>query len=263
VPAVAWSTRELAELAGTSLRTVRHYHDIGLLPEPERRSNGYKQYGVTHLVRLLRIKRLTELGFSLSRIAELGETDEHPEQELRRLDAELAATIERLQRARAELGAILRRGVPADLPAELGPEIARAPLSAADRSFVTVMTRVLGPSGLAAYRDMLADPDAPTADLTAFDELAADADETTRAELAQRLHPYVRDLHAAHPGLGDVGVDAPVGPAVAARAMGVTLRELYNPAQLDVMRRLNDLLQPRLEPAPEVCGGPVGENQRR
>jgi hypothetical protein len=31
---MAWSTRELAELAGTTLRAVRHYHEVGLLAEP-------------------------------------------------------------------------------------------------------------------------------------------------------------------------------------------------------------------------------------
>ncbi|MGY0020961.1 MerR family DNA-binding transcriptional regulator [Streptomyces sp. YJ-C3] len=40
---MAWSTREIAELADVSLRAVRHYHEVGLLSEPERRSNGYKQ----------------------------------------------------------------------------------------------------------------------------------------------------------------------------------------------------------------------------
>src|SRR6185312_16235456 len=34
--AVAWSTSELAHLAGTTARTVRHYHDVGLLEEPRR-----------------------------------------------------------------------------------------------------------------------------------------------------------------------------------------------------------------------------------
>ena len=29
-----WSTRELAELAGTTVKAVRHYHEIGLLDEP-------------------------------------------------------------------------------------------------------------------------------------------------------------------------------------------------------------------------------------
>lgn len=37
---MAWSTRRLAELAGTSLRTVRHYHEVELLAEPERRADG-------------------------------------------------------------------------------------------------------------------------------------------------------------------------------------------------------------------------------
>src|SRR3712207_2743276 len=104
---MAWSTRELAELAGTSLRTVRHYHDVGLLPEPQRAANGYKQYGVAHLVRLLRVKRLTDLGFSLSQIAAMGSDDDHPREALRALDSELATTIERLQRARVELAMIL------------------------------------------------------------------------------------------------------------------------------------------------------------
>ncbi|WP_224391194.1 MerR family transcriptional regulator [Pseudonocardia sp. ICBG1293] len=54
-----WSPSRLAELAGTSRRAVRHYHELGLLPEPERRSNGYQYYGVDHLVRLIRIRRLT------------------------------------------------------------------------------------------------------------------------------------------------------------------------------------------------------------
>ncbi|WP_428950036.1 MerR family transcriptional regulator [Streptomyces sp. cg35] len=123
---MAWSTREIAELADVSLRVVRHYHEVGLLSEPERRSNGYKQYGVAHLLRLLRIKRLTDIGFSLAQIAAMGEGDEHPVEALHTLDAELAAIIERLQRARAELALILRQSLPADLPGEPAPG-ARSP----------------------------------------------------------------------------------------------------------------------------------------
>ena len=52
-----WSTRELAALAGTTVNTVRHYHAVGLLEVPERRHNGYKQYRVHHLVRLIRLRR--------------------------------------------------------------------------------------------------------------------------------------------------------------------------------------------------------------
>lgn len=40
---MAWSTQQLADLAGTTVNTVRHYHRLGLLDEPERQGNGYKQ----------------------------------------------------------------------------------------------------------------------------------------------------------------------------------------------------------------------------
>ncbi len=239
---VAWSTREVAELAGTSLRAVRHYHKVGLLAEPERRANGYKQYGVAHLVRLLRIRRLTELGFSLPQIAAMGEEDEHPEEALRTLDAELAATIERLQRVRVELAHILQRGTPTDLPPEFAPATAAATMSAADRSLVVVMTRVLGPRRLQAYADMLQDmPTDPTD--RELDDLSADADERTRQDLAERMVPYVRRIRATHPGLKAPHSDAPRGERFVAETLDAAMRELYNPAQLDVLQRINALLE--------------------
>jgi len=41
---------ELAAIAGVTTRTVRHYHRIGLLPEPERQSNGYREYSLRDAV---------------------------------------------------------------------------------------------------------------------------------------------------------------------------------------------------------------------
>ncbi len=35
---------EIAGIVGVSTRAVRHYHRIGLLPEPPRRANGYREY---------------------------------------------------------------------------------------------------------------------------------------------------------------------------------------------------------------------------
>ena len=212
---MAWSTRELAELAGTTLRAVRHYHQVGLLAEPERRSNGYKQYGVAHLVRLLRIKRLVDLGFTLPQIAELGERDDHPAEALRALDAELAATIDRLQRVRVELRGILDEAAPTDLPPELAP-VARVDLSGADRSFVAVIGRVMGPQARRAWADMLLHlPDDPVA--AEFDDLPADTDESTRQDVARRMVPYVRALRARHPDLHGPPSDAPGDPRSAAR----------------------------------------------
>jgi cell division protein FtsB len=97
-----------------------------------------------------------DLGFSLSQIATLGDGDEHPGEALRTVDAELAVTIERLQRVRLELGLILRQSTPTDLPSELAPA-ADAGLTDADRSVVVVASRVLGPQGMQAYADMLQD----------------------------------------------------------------------------------------------------------
>lgn len=239
---MAWSTREIAELTGTTLRAVRHYHDVGLLAEPERRSNGYKQYGVAHLVRVLRIKRLTDLGFTLAQIADMGDADDHPEEALRTLDAELAATIEKLQRIRLELAAIMKQPLPTDLPPELAT-VAQADLSDADRSLTVVMSRVLGPQGMQAYSDMLGSLERTPADLE-FDELPSDADEATREDLAHRMVAEVRAMREQHPAVSDLGTDAPGGARFAGETMGKALRDLYNDAQLDVMRRLHLLLNP-------------------
>ncbi|HEY2062556.1 helix-turn-helix domain-containing protein [Amycolatopsis sp. NBC_01480] len=234
---MAWSTREIAELAGTTLRAVRHYHTIGLLDEPERRANGYKQYGVAHLVRILRIKRLIDLGFSLAQISAMGDADEHPEEALRTLDSDLATTIERLQRIRVELALILRDAAPTDLPLDFGPISTEAGLSASDRSFIVVLTRVLGPRGLQAYAEMLQTYQAKP-EVAAFDHLPADADEQTRAELAQQLYPHVHGLIAEHPELDTLNNDAPGGPRFAAQTVVQAIQDLYNPAQIDVMRRI-------------------------
>ncbi|MDT7553165.1 MAG: hypothetical protein QOI16_1701 [Pseudonocardiales bacterium] len=239
---MAWSTRELAELAGTSLRAVRHYHEVGLLAEPERRGNGYKQYGVTHLVRVLRIKRLTDLGFSLAQISAMGDTDDHPEQALRTLDAELAATIERLQGVRVELALILSQAVLTDLPPEIAPAAGDAELTDIDRSFVVVLSRILGPQGLQAYADMLQNlPVNPNA--SEFYDLPADADERTRQGVAERLAPYARVLRAEHPGLSTLNVDAPRGARFVEQTLGEAMQDLYNPAQLDVVQRTEVLLR--------------------
>ncbi|MFC5141037.1 MerR family transcriptional regulator [Actinomycetospora rhizophila] len=233
---MGWSTRQLAELTGTTLRAVRHYHEVGLLEEPERRANGYKQYGVTHLVRVLRIKRLTDLGFSLAQIQDMGDADDHPEQALRTLDAELAETIERLQRARVELALILNQSTPTDLPPELGQVARTVELSEADRAFTVVMSRVLGTQSLQAYADMLREvPKHPS--FTEFDDLPADADESTRQDLAARMAEPSRALRASHP-VPDLGTDSPLGRKRAGETMGTAMRELYNRAQIDVLIRL-------------------------
>ena len=61
-------SKELAQLSSVTVRTLRYYHQIGVLPEPPRNKNGYRQYEVVDLARVLRIKRLASLGLSLDQI---------------------------------------------------------------------------------------------------------------------------------------------------------------------------------------------------
>lgn len=80
---------ELARMAGVSVRTLRHYHAIGLLPEPKRAKNGYREYEAEHLLRLLRIRQLASLGFSLEQITPmLNELDAERQEVARRDDGE-------------------------------------------------------------------------------------------------------------------------------------------------------------------------------
>jgi len=237
---VAWSTSQLADLAGTTLRTIRHYHDVGLLAEPERRANGYKSYGVTHLVRVLRIKRLADLGLSLTQIAELGDEDEHPGAALRELDAELGATIERLQRIRVELALILRQETPTDLPPGIAATVAEADLSPQDRAATVVIAQLLSPQALATYTEVLKGHSKDIA-IAEFDNLPADADEETRQRLADRMSalPYVREMRAAFPDAARMYGDSPLGEKFATQTMAKVVVELYNKAQIDVLIRMN------------------------
>ncbi|MCH8565214.1 MerR family transcriptional regulator [Nesterenkonia sp. LB17] len=62
---------ELAERTGLSLRTIRHYGDIGLLPATSRTEGGFRVYTEADLARLQRINYLKPLGFSLEEISEV------------------------------------------------------------------------------------------------------------------------------------------------------------------------------------------------
>ena len=235
---MGWSTRELAELAGTTLKTVRHYHEIGLLPEPERMSNGYKQYKVTHLIRLLRIRRLVDLGVSLADISAMEGCGETTEQALRALDAELAASIERQQRAREELALILQDRSRVELPSELVSVVDEA--TAADRSMLLVSSRLFGEEAMAAMKDLHSVPRIPAE--TEFDQLPPDAPAEVRQRLAEAFFPLVREGFEKHPVLENPLAHSPRGQRYAWSVVGQTLSEVYNEAQLDVMVRLNSML---------------------
>ena len=99
---------QLASYAGVTIRAVRHYHQIGLLPEPERDASGYRTYQAAAVVRLIRIRTLAEAGVPLARVRELLDAD--PETfaaATTEIDRQLRAKIRALQEHRrriAQLG---------------------------------------------------------------------------------------------------------------------------------------------------------------
>lgn len=62
---------QLADYVGVTIRAVRHYHQRGLLPEPERDASGYRRYDSGAVINLIRIKALADAGVPLARIREL------------------------------------------------------------------------------------------------------------------------------------------------------------------------------------------------
>jgi DNA-binding transcriptional MerR regulator len=62
---------DVADRTGLSLRSVRHYEDVGLLPAAERSPGGFRLYTDAAVDRLLVIKQMKPLEFSLEEMREL------------------------------------------------------------------------------------------------------------------------------------------------------------------------------------------------
>jgi DNA-binding transcriptional MerR regulator len=110
---------QLAAYAGVTVRAVRHYHQIGLLPEPERDASGYRRYSARAVVSLIKIRTLANAGVPLSRIGQMLEADAPAFAEaVRRIDTQLRDEIERLETSRKQI-AQLAAGDSLTLPPEV------------------------------------------------------------------------------------------------------------------------------------------------
>ncbi len=187
---------QVAQLAGVSVRTLRHYHALGLLAEPPRQANGYREYSAYDLAELLRIKRLASLGFSLSEIANMEQTAQAgtEAEALAALDAELAAQIERLQEQRRTIAQLQAEQLDPSLPVRFARVLRRlygeAPddatgvygLSDADRAMLTIVANIYDEADIS--------------------ELEHFAEEVERKGLSERL----RDVNAR---IEELPADAP------------------------------------------------------
>jgi MerR family transcriptional regulator, copper efflux regulator len=60
-----------SKASGVSAKMIRYYERIGLLPEPDRRHSGYREYTAPDIHRLQFVRRARDLGFSMQQIREL------------------------------------------------------------------------------------------------------------------------------------------------------------------------------------------------
>ncbi|WP_328870983.1 MerR family transcriptional regulator [Streptomyces sp. NBC_00287] len=222
---------ELADAVGVTTRTVRHYHHLGLLPEPERLPNGYRDYTLRHAVVLARIRRLTELGLGLAEVRDVLADDVGKDlaEVLSELDEDLARQEAAIRERRARLRALMEEGVSIEGP--VSPALASlfrrtahlsdSPMAAKDREILALietsapsedrgrLTSLLSdslanPEGVerarAAYAllDDLADaePDDPRVDEAARALVGCLPDELTPSTPIDHDNSFLRALYA-------------------------------------------------------------------
>ena len=213
-------SHELASLADVTVRALRHYHQVGVLPEPERGSNGYRDYTVLDLVRVLRIKRLAALGIPLERMPEMLDSEPATQEDLLdSLDRDIDAEIERLRAQQSLIRVIRANEAAPDFPPELarffalfGGEPATAS-GRVDREQAILLAHLLGEAGtrqLAALYESVAQAIDRADILTfvrGFDALTETADDTEVDELVDR---FARSLAPVFAQLADTaGTELP------------------------------------------------------
>jgi DNA-binding transcriptional MerR regulator len=91
-----------------TVKAVRHYHRVGLLPEPERDASGYRSYDGDALARLVRIKILRDAGVPVPRVKDLLDADASTlAAAVMEIDRQLRAEIRRLQTQRATVAGLV------------------------------------------------------------------------------------------------------------------------------------------------------------
>lgn len=84
-PVLLLRSNELADIAGTTIRTLRHNHQIGPPDEPPRDTNGYRRCSADALIRVLSIQQLDTIGMLLRQIPDV--LDQGPQELAVVLDA--------------------------------------------------------------------------------------------------------------------------------------------------------------------------------
>lgn len=223
---------DAAAFVGVTPRTIRHYHQIGLIPEPERGTDDRRRYGYADMVRLMWIRRMADAGIALEDIRaafadpESGEgagaaapaaaaaaapaEDDDVADVLGRLEATLAAQEAELRRQRDAVRRLRARGsrlgLLSDLVARRLEGLPEGSLRQADLDALLVMERSLGTLvaalnatryiAVATLPGLREASDRVDADEEALDDTVA-VDDPRVAEVAAERRAFEEALQAA------------------------------------------------------------------
>ncbi|MFJ5265665.1 MerR family transcriptional regulator [Streptomyces sp. NPDC088387] len=144
---------DAAAFAGTTPRAIRHYHQIGLLPEPGRGTDGRRRYGYDDMIRLLWIRKMSDAGIGLDDMRAAFDEGRGVDDVLGRLEKTLAAREADIRRRRAAVRRLRAVGSPLGLLSPLVTDrLAHLPpgaLRPADLDALLVTERIFGPLGAA------------------------------------------------------------------------------------------------------------------
>ncbi|MEV6319105.1 MerR family transcriptional regulator [Streptomyces sp. NPDC051776] len=199
---------EAAKLTGTTPRAIRHYHQVDLLPEPERGHDGRRRYGYDAIVRILWIRRMTELGMRLDHIRTslAARNDQDRKTLLDELDETLATQEETIRRQRRALRRLRETGSDLGLLApnvtELLTELGAVALSQADLDTLLVTEHLFGPEAaahqaqghhiLATHSELRAERDRIDRKMAELKD--AEADDPRVEELAAQFFAHIQAM---------------------------------------------------------------------
>ncbi len=125
---------EVAEVFGLPTRTIRFYERRGLLPEPERSPNGYRNYERSTLDRLRFIKSAQAAGLTLAEIASVIEVRESGDPPCEHVGSLLEAKLADVRRRREEL-----RTLEVELTSLLAKSQRLSPADCSDRDICHIL----------------------------------------------------------------------------------------------------------------------------
>lgn len=254
---------QVARIVGISARSIRHYHRVGVLPEPERTTGGYREYNVADLARIARIAFLSDSGVPLNDIRAMLEPagrdhtggahqgDADLRADLDALRAGIDRQIEALVRKRKRLDAIAERAAAGLTPGLVPESVAHAldlciAESAGDPQLAMLVERERDMLDLAAlsgafpaelavaYTAVATDPARRRGYLdllTGFQRLEGRRPADVEPEISQLVHTLLADDAIR-------GIITGTPADVHALSTGPTLEQLLpDPAQREVLRR--------------------------